>query len=73
VRRKTSITLPKELLKHIDRAGRNRSALIERACRNYLARLEKAKRQPNDVEIINTNANRLNQEAMDVVDYQYLR
>jgi metal-responsive CopG/Arc/MetJ family transcriptional regulator len=72
VRVKTSITLPEELLKSIDRADSNRSAFIERASRAYLARLEKARREAKDAEIINRNATRLNQEAMDVLEYQGL-
>jgi len=72
VRVKTSITLPEELLKSIDRADFNRSAFIERASRAYLARLEKARREAKDAEIINRNATRLNQEAMDVLEYQGL-
>ena len=51
----------------------NRSAFFERASRAYLARLEKAKRDARDVEIINANADRLNAEAMDVLEYQGLR
>ena len=72
MRVKTSITLPEELLKSIDRADSNRSAFIERASRAYLARLEKARREAKDAEIINRNATRLNQEAMDVLEYQGL-
>jgi metal-responsive CopG/Arc/MetJ family transcriptional regulator len=72
VRVKTSITLPDDLLKRIDRADRNRSAFLERAARAYLAGLEKAKREARDVAIIDTHADRLNQEAIDVLDYQGL-
>lgn len=72
MRVKTSITLPEELLKSIDRADSNRSAFIERASRAYLARLEKARREAKDAEIINRNATRLNEEAMDVLEYQGL-
>jgi predicted transcriptional regulator len=50
----------------------NRSALIERATRVYLARLEKARREALDAEIINANAGRLNREALDVLEYQGL-
>jgi hypothetical protein len=56
VRVKTSVTLPAERLKSIDRAESNRSAFTERAAR--------------DVALINANADRLNAEAMDVLDYQ---
>jgi len=72
VRVKTSITLPEELLETIDRTDPNRSAFIERASRAYLARLEKAKREARDIQIINANADRLNKEAMDVLEYQGL-
>jgi metal-responsive CopG/Arc/MetJ family transcriptional regulator len=72
VRVKTSITLPEELLETIDRTDPNRSAFIERASRAYLARLEKAKREARDMQIINANADRLNKEAMDVLEYQGL-
>jgi metal-responsive CopG/Arc/MetJ family transcriptional regulator len=50
----------------------NRSALIERATRAYLARLEKARSEAKDAEIINANADRLNREATDVLEYQGL-
>jgi metal-responsive CopG/Arc/MetJ family transcriptional regulator len=72
VRVKTSITLPSDLLKSIDQADSNRSAFIERAARSYLARMRKAEREAKDVEIINANAERLNKEAADVLDYQGL-
>ena len=72
MRVKTSITLPDDLLKRIDRADSNRSALIERATRAYLARLERAAQEANDTAIINANADRLNREAMDVLEYQGL-
>ena len=72
MRIKTSITLPEDLLACIDRADSNRSALIERATRAYLARLEKARREARDAEIINANADHLNREAMDVLEYQGL-
>jgi metal-responsive CopG/Arc/MetJ family transcriptional regulator len=70
VRVKTSITLPQDLLARIDRLDSNRSAFVERAARAYLARLERARREARDIEIINRNAGRLNAEAMDVLEYQ---
>ena len=72
MRIKTSITLPEDLLQCIDRADSNRSALIERATRAYLARLERTRREARDAEIIDANAERLNREAMDVLEYQGL-
>jgi len=72
MRVKTSITLPDDLLTTIDQTESNRSAFIERASRAYLARLEKAKREARDIEIINSRADRLNEEAQDVLEYQGL-
>src|SRR5580704_14514448 len=72
MRVKTSITIPTELLKDIARTESNRSAFFERAARAYLAGLNKAKRDARDLAIINSNADRLNAEALDVLDYQDL-
>ena len=70
VRVKTSITLPAELIDQLDRIDKNRSALLERAARAYLGHLERENRDRRDLEIINRNADRLNREAMDTLDYQ---
>ena len=70
MRIKTSITLPKDLLGRLDRVDRNRSALIERAARAYLAEMEKQARDRRDVEIIGRHAARLNREALDTLEYQ---
>lgn len=70
MRVKTSITLPSELISQLDRVDKNRSALLERAARAYLARLESDQRDRRDLEIINRNAERLNREAMDTLEYQ---
>jgi metal-responsive CopG/Arc/MetJ family transcriptional regulator len=72
VRVRVSITLPSELLGQLDRAGKNRSALIERALRAYLAHLASEERDRRDLEIISRNADRLNREAADVFEYQPL-
>jgi metal-responsive CopG/Arc/MetJ family transcriptional regulator len=72
VRVKTSITLPEELLGRLDRVDNNRSALLERAALAYLAHIEREKRDQKDLEIINRNAERLNREAMDTLEYQRL-
>jgi len=67
---KTSVTLPKNLLERIDRVESNRSALIERAVVRYLAELERAAREAEDLRLLNRHADRLNKEAEDVLDYQ---
>lgn len=72
VKVKTSITLPEELLRRLDRVDSNRSALLERAAVAYLAQLERHKRNRRDVEIINRNAERLNREAKDTLEYQQI-
>jgi len=72
VRVKTSVTLPSELLGQLDRVDKNRSALLERAARAYLAQLERDKRDARDIEIINRNADRLNRVAMDTLEYQQM-
>lgn len=69
---KTSITLPPDLLKGIDRADSSRSSFLERAARHYLAELEKSKREKRDAAIIEARARQLNDEALDVVEYQNL-
>ncbi len=56
----------------MDRADANRSAFIERAVGAHLDRLEKAKREARDMDIINAHADRLNQEAMEALEYQGL-
>lgn len=70
MRVKTSVTLPKDLLARIDRVESNRSAFVEKASRVYLASLERAKRNARDLQILNANADRLNAEAMDALQYQ---
>ena len=54
---KIFITLPQELLDRLDRMGKNRSALLERAARVYLASLERQARDRKDIEIIERIAN----------------
>lgn len=72
MRVKTSITLPRDLLRRLDRVEKNRSALLERAALAYLAQLEKQARDRKDIEIIDRNSTRLNREAMDTLEYQQL-
>jgi metal-responsive CopG/Arc/MetJ family transcriptional regulator len=73
MRVKTSITLPKDLIGRLDRVDKNRSALLERAARAYLAQLERQVRDRKDLEIINRRADHLNREAMDTLEYQRVR
>ena len=72
MRVKTSITLPAELVARLDRVNKNRSALLERAALAYLAQMERQARDRKDIEIIDRNAERLNREALDTLEYQHL-
>jgi metal-responsive CopG/Arc/MetJ family transcriptional regulator len=72
---KTSITLSEDLLKTIDElAGehKNRSDFIENALRAFVREILRARKNERDVEIINREADRLNREAADVLEYQTL-
>jgi metal-responsive CopG/Arc/MetJ family transcriptional regulator len=73
MKEKTSVTLSREVLAGIDRlAGsrHSRSAIIERAVRNYLRQRERASIYARDLEILNRAADRLNAEAEDTLYYQ---
>ncbi len=70
---KTSITLSVDLLKAVDKLSgqsKNRSEFIETAVRAYIAQLVRRERNARDLEIINLRADRLNEEALDVLAYQ---
>lgn len=70
---KTSVTLSEELLGAIDAQagqGNRRSAFIEAAAWSYLRALERERRDARDLAIINANAERLNKEALEALDYQ---
>jgi metal-responsive CopG/Arc/MetJ family transcriptional regulator len=70
MRVKTSVTLPSTLLEEIDSLDTNRSAFLERAARMYLAQVAKTLRDASDAALLERNADRLNKEAADVLDYQ---
>ncbi len=73
MKEKTSITLSKDLLLKIDRlAGsrHSRSAFIERVLRKYLRERARAAVHARDFARINRVADRLNQEAEEVLEYQ---
>lgn len=70
---KTSITLSKDLLRAVDRLSRrykNRSEFIEAALQTYIAQIARDEQNAKDLEIINQHADSLNEEALDVLDYQ---
>ena len=70
---KTSITLSESIMKEIDSlSGRygNRSALIERAIRDFLSAEAKRRRDREDEEILKLLSDELNKEAEDVLSYR---
>ena len=73
---KTSITLSQEVLKAADKRAkqqrRTRSDFIEAAVRAFIRQLIRDERNARDLEIINQNADALNREASDVLEYQVL-
>ena len=73
MKEKTSITLSKEVLKGIDRivgSKQSRSAFIETVLLQYLRHQAHATRDARDLAIINRNAEQLNREALDILEYQ---
>jgi metal-responsive CopG/Arc/MetJ family transcriptional regulator len=70
---KTSITLSVPLLVQIDRLigeGASRSAYIEKVLRDHLRDEARHAIQMRDKELIDAAADRLNEEAEDVLRYQ---
>ncbi|TVR34007.1 MAG: hypothetical protein EA404_03550 [Spirochaetaceae bacterium] len=72
---KTSVTLSEELLAAIaqETDTKNRSVLIEEAAWHYLRSRRRAERQKREVERINGHVDALNEEALDVIDFQDIK
>jgi len=71
----TTISLEPELLQKLNRllernGNSSLSELIENLVRGFLAKVEKPAYDLRELELINKNAERLNQEAEDVLSYQ---
>lgn len=72
---KTSVTLAEDLLKAIDEQSgphKSRSDFIEKAVRVYISQAIRDRKNARDLDIINRQADRLNQEAKDVLSYQVI-
>jgi metal-responsive CopG/Arc/MetJ family transcriptional regulator len=70
---KTSINVERDLLETVDKLlgkNKNRSAFIEAAIQSYIVKQTHAEGNARDLEMINESADILNQEALDVLDYQ---
>jgi len=73
MKEKTSITLSREVLNGIDRVAgskQSRSAFIEAVLAQYLRERARAERGARDLAIINRNAEQLNRDALDGLEYQ---
>jgi len=73
MKHKSSITLSEDVLEVVDRMtpeGGSRSETIERLLRDRFAREARRSRDLKDLEAINRNPERLNQETKDVLTYQ---
>ena len=70
---KTSVTLPKELLLSVDAfigKKHKRSAIIEQALRQYITTEKRKALNKRDMEIINANADALNKQAAETLEFQ---
>lgn len=73
MRVRTSVTLPKELLVKVDALAskkHKRSAIVESALRDYVAKENGAKLNARDIEIINANADLINKQVEETLEFQ---
>ncbi len=69
----TSVQLSQNLLSTVEQLSekdRTLSDFIEAALRFYIAKLKRSDGKDNDIEIINKNADYLNRETRDALQYQ---
>lgn len=70
---RTSVTLPEDLLVKIDRLTnkkQTRSAVIETALRDYVAKSTPKRLNQKDIDIINRNAELLNKQVEETLEFQ---
>ena len=70
---KASITVEKDLLESVDKltgASKGRSQFIEAAIQAYIVQRTPCNGSARDLEMIKESSDILNQEALDVLDYQ---
>ena len=69
---RTSVALDKRLLETVDKLSHkgDRSGFVEAALRAYIVQFVRREQNAKDLEIINRRADDLNEEALDVLDYQ---
>ncbi|MPZ23372.1 MAG: hypothetical protein GEU28_07475 [Dehalococcoidia bacterium] len=69
MKQKISVTLDEDLLGEIDKVGRNRSAFIEKATRESLARMARMERSKREIAIMTEHADELAAMAEDTARY----
>ena len=66
------MSLPRELLERANELNTDSEIadVLETALRDLVKRKTRAERDKHEIEIINSNAEKLNREALDVLEYQ---
>ena len=70
---KLSITLPEELvatMNVLSQSYKSQSQFVEMAIRLLITEIKREEQNKKDLELINRNAERLNQEMHDALEYQ---
>lgn len=71
MRIRTSVTLPEELVIKLNAlSGKKRSEFFERALREHLAKDAPKKLNHKDIEIINRNADLINRQVEETLEFQ---
>ncbi len=71
--KKISVTLPQDLLKSVDEIvgkTRKRSKIIEKALRDFVAKETPKELNQRDIEIINKNADLINKQVEETLEFQ---
>jgi metal-responsive CopG/Arc/MetJ family transcriptional regulator len=71
--KKISVTLPEDLLKSVDEIvgkSQKRSKVIETALRDYVAKESRKELNRRDIEIINKNADLINKQVEETLEFQ---
>lgn len=68
----TIVSLPKDLFDKANQMKKDAeiSDVIEIALRDYVAKGDRKELNRRDIEILNANADKLNEEALDTLEYQ---
>jgi metal-responsive CopG/Arc/MetJ family transcriptional regulator len=71
--KKISVTLPEDLLKSLDEIvgkSQKRSKVIETALRDYVTKESRKELNRRDIEIINANADLINKQVEETLEFQ---